>query len=234
MRISICDNEQRVLDHLKKIIHARYPDDEIDCYSDVQNFIDYSDKVLPYDLVLMDIVFDSGINGINAGGLYQSRHPESHIIFITAYGDRFAQDIFSNVTPCGYLYKPVDTSRLFSLIADVKNKICTSVLKVQPIGEPPTEIRQNDIIYIESDKRKVHIHISRSELSCYDKLDNIQDRLSDLFIRCHKSYIVNLTKVASLDAKTFVLYNGVRIPISQARFADSKASFFRLLGMYLE
>lgn len=232
MRISICDNEEKILEYLKKTILTQYPDDEIDCYTSIDQFLN-TEHILPYDLLLMDIVFDSA-DGISAAAKYQAVHPNTYVIFITGYGDRFAQDIFTNVTPCGYLYKPVDITRLFSYLSDIRSKIYSHTLRILPTGESRIDINQNEILYIESDRRKLHIYMSRNEIVCYEKLDEIQHRLCDVFVRCHKSYIVNLTKVARLDSKAFVLYNDTRIPISQIRFTEAKSAYFHMLGLYLQ
>lgn len=232
MRISICDNEEIMLDYLKEKILLQYPGDEIDCYSSVSDFLN-AENIIPYDLLLMDVVFDND-NGINAAAQYQSLHPNTRVIFVTAYGEKFAQDIFTNVTPSGYLFKPIDISRLFSLLMDVRSKVCTQTLRVLPIKESRIDINQNEILYIESDKRKIRIYTTRNTIECYEKLDDVEKRLSEFFIRCHKSYVVNLTKISSLDGRMFVLYNGIRIPISQVHYNDSRSAYFRLLGMYLQ
>ncbi|WP_062351332.1 LytTR family DNA-binding domain-containing protein [Bacillus kwashiorkori] len=86
----------------------------------------------------------------------------------------------------------------------------------------------NDIIYLEAEHRKAKIvakHISG--LHKYHLSDIEQFLPADKFIRCHRSFIVNMNEIAEIQPdfhSTFLLVmkNGDRVPVSQ-----SYASYFR-------
>ncbi len=47
------------------------------------------------------------------------------------------------------------------------------------------------------------------------------------FVRCHKSYVVNLDNAIQLENQTFRLINGSEIPISRSAHPESKAAYYR-------
>ena len=72
----------------------------------------------------------------------------------------------------------------------------------------------NDIMYVESDKHVLNIHLKDSRvIQTTEKLSELEKTInSKRFIRCHQSYLVNMDYIK--DAKTdFILSNDIRIPI---------------------
>ena len=45
------------------------------------------------------------------------------------------------------------------------------------------------------------------------------------FLRCHKSYLLNLAHVTGLEKNEFLLDDGARIPISATNLSRSKSAF---------
>jgi DNA-binding LytR/AlgR family response regulator len=50
------------------------------------------------------------------------------------------------------------------------------------------------------------------------------------FIQCHKSFLVNLDRVSSMEHKFFVMDNGEHVPISRGRAEETRKNFFESLG----
>ena len=85
-------------------------------------------------------------------------------------------------------------------------------------GSKLVSIKVNQIIYIESEKRKVHIYTESEKYSFYSKLSDIEKLLNQDFVRCHQSYIVNVNKIEKLSEKLISMYRIDRqIPISRSR-----------------
>mgnify|MGYP001325780316 CR=1 FL=1 len=86
----------------------------------------------------------------------------------------------------------------------------------------------NDILYLEAENRKAKIVTLENQGYHKFNLSEIENLLpSETFIRCHRSYIVNVQAIAEIQPdfhSTFLLVmkNGDRIPVSQ-----SYASYFR-------
>lgn len=90
-------------------------------------------------------------------------------------------------------------------------------------------IRFNEIIYIESVKNYLDIHLDGSKkYRSYMTLKSMEDELSKDFERVNKSFIVNLNKITSIEGNDYLIlsYNEKgRIPIGptyKKRFAEWK------------
>lgn len=98
-------------------------------------------------------------------------------------------------------------------------------------GSKLVSIKVNQIIYIESEKRKVHIYTESEKYSFYSKLSDIEKLLNQDFVRCHQSYIVNVNKIEKLGEKLIHLYRVDKpIPISRARIENVEKAIKRGIG----
>lgn len=88
-----------------------------------------------------------------------------------------------------------------------------------------------DILYFQSDLKYVNICKSnkRTEM-IYAKLSEIEEKLGHVFVRIHKSYIVNRSYIDSIDKKSHkvIMKNGEELPISDAQYKNvvEKLGFF--------
>lgn len=73
------------------------------------------------------------------------------------------------------------------------------------------------ISYIESDRRKLHIHTGDEVLTTYATLDLLEHDLPGSFVRSHKSFLVNMRFVESMDSAHICLFSGEMVPVSQKR-----------------
>lgn len=77
-------------------------------------------------------------------------------------------------------------------------------------------ISQDQIQYMERSKRYTNIHTLTEMISTSEKLDDLLERMgSDLFLRCHVSFVVNIRYVKCLYRTAIELKNGEKIPVSR-------------------
>ncbi|MDO5709006.1 MAG: LytTR family DNA-binding domain-containing protein, partial [Coriobacteriales bacterium] len=84
-------------------------------------------------------------------------------------------------------------------------------------GHKDRLINISTIAYLESSLHKVIIHCRSNSFETYAKLDELQAQLPDSFTRCHRSYVVNLAFVSSLNEGELRLHDGTTLPISRRR-----------------
>lgn len=82
-----------------------------------------------------------------------------------------------------------------------------------------------DIIYIESEARKLHIYTENGEYSVYRKLDEVAERLPENFYRCHKSCVINLDKVAHMKDRIISFEGGKSIGICAEKFSKAVQTY---------
>lgn len=80
---------------------------------------------------------------------------------------------------------------------------------------------KRNILYVESDRRRITVHTAQRKSSYYQRLDTAEQQLGSSFLRCHQSYLVNLRHIWEMKPGYFLLYNGCVIPISRSRRSQS-------------
>ena len=74
-----------------------------------------------------------------------------------------------------------------------------------------------NILYFESNLRKVIIHTTAKHYEYYEKLDTLEQLLCTKgFIRCHQSYLVAVNHITSYS-DTSLTFADMTIPISRSR-----------------
>lgn len=225
MIIAIVDDDISIANSLKLKIHKILP-------KAIIYVVSFYDDELLYDnidLILMDIELWDNKNGIEFYTKIKQYQTNLKVIFMSSFSHH-SQDIFE-VDPLYFLIKPIQDDKLQRALEKAKNIIDNNDNEVLfESKELKVKIKETEIFYISSDKRKILVHTQNQIYEIYDKLDNIFDTLSDNFCRCHQSYIVNLKHIKLFQKNEFVLTNSIVIPISQKRYKQSKKDFTRFMG----
>ncbi|MCD7819880.1 MAG: LytTR family DNA-binding domain-containing protein [Lachnospiraceae bacterium] len=229
---AICDDNSTFLREAKAMLQQDHRIGEINIYNHPEDLLhDISSGAKRFDLVLMDIDFDEEETGIQAAGKVCRLCPDTEILYMTAYNDRFSQQILlGDAQPAGYLTKPIAPELLTRYI----DKICrrqggTTFLTLSIRGQEhsiPVEI----IRYMESRDHMVTIYMDGEDLIVYEKLDSLIKKLPAVFVRCHKSYVVNMTRICRLDPDRVQLEDGAFVPVSQSNRIHMRTAFFEYIG----
>lgn len=89
-------------------------------------------------------------------------------------------------------------------------------------------INYNDIIYFESRKRIIVMYTTNEIIEFYGKLSDISEQLpEDIFVRCHRSFLVNLDRMYKLDKirRCFVTDRRQSVDISRVYFPQMLKAF---------
>ena len=236
MRIAICDNESIAIDALQQKISRVSKINYIQGFTSIQQFWSVLEDGETFHIVFMDIDWEQSNDGIDfAARLYELR-PNTQVIYVTGYNDRFLQQIFLQpANLCGYLVKPVDEELLCSLLQKAENTFAHQTeekLLVQQKGIIHA-VGFCEIVFLESVGHQVLIHTNDRLISCYERLEVIKSRLPNRFLQCHKSYLVNMDYIQHIEKSGILMNNGELIPVSKAQYANTRSSFFRYMGQML-
>lgn len=234
MNIIICDDDIQIAEYISKIISEYKPDYAVETFSDADSLISYVNSTdTKIDLLFMDIVLNDK-NGIDLAAKITEKNPETLTVFITAFTDKYSEEIFLKVKPYGYLHKPIKNNILYHYLDSAKHDIDFKNQKLSvKIGQSAIDVPFLKIIYIESEKRLSHIFCIDTHYDTYAKLDDIQKNLNDTFIRCHKSYLVNSDYIKTIEKDCFVLKTGESIPISKTMSTETRINYFKVKGREL-
>lgn len=161
----------------------------------------------------------------------QGLHPDIKIIYTTELTP-YLFEVFRS-SPTYVLSRPLQ-------IAHVKNALEKALYELSRSKEKNFTIINKQgiytipytkIYYVESDKRKLNIYGKEGLVK------TINLKISDFlkyehgvyFLQCHKSYAVNLMHISQLEKYEIVLENGMKLPISQSRYTDTKSQYVNYL-----
>jgi DNA-binding LytR/AlgR family response regulator len=145
------------------------------------------------------------------------------VVFITESTD-YAVDAFA-VNALHYLIKPVSepaVEEALNRCLATLNLMHESILEVKTLHRTvPVAVRQ--ITYIEVFNNVSVIHTDRTEFQTYTPLKDLFEILDKrLFMKPHRSYIVNMGYIQSFHFDHLVLDNGMKIGLSRKNRSDLK------------
>ena len=130
------------------------------------------------------------------------------VVFVTAYPE-YAVESYK-VNALDYLLKPYECQNSSSTIEDdVRYLKCDHRF---------IRVKCDDIRYIEGQSEYLKIHlVSDDPFLTHMTFSQINDSFPDNFIQIHRSYVVNMRHVVSVERTMVILYDGTRLPVSSSR-----------------
>lgn len=232
IKITVCDDDPDVLDTIVGLIKKNYGNAvSVSACSQVQRLVGdwQTSGENRADIVIMDIVFEQD-NGITAAKTLQQLSRDVKVIFISGYLE-YAADIFE-ADPFYFLVKPIKEKKLVDAINRALKKIREedrNCLLLQSRGEI-VKVKIDDIWYVESSRRNLTIYEAGESSRVLMKLSDMEKLLPEYFLRCHQSYLVNLDRIKKFTLDGIVLIDGRVIPVSRARYSETKDKFLQILG----
>ncbi|WP_019395597.1 LytR/AlgR family response regulator transcription factor [Priestia filamentosa] len=219
MKVIICEDEQNQRQFLQSIImkYAMFHEPSIEvvlsasCPEEVLTYISNYNG----DCYLLDIEFDSSLNGMDLASEIRKQDPFATIIFITTHADKLKLTFTYKLAALDFIVK--DEQR--NLEERIKEALQAAFEKYQQIGEEDKgrffqikigerikNINLDDIYYFDtsSQAHKINLHEKNGYYEFYGKLKELEN-LDERFYRCHKSYIINLQHVKDIDKKKYTV-----------------------------
>ena len=234
MRILICDDEPSMVRQLSEIIEGAYPDIElvgVHSSAELSERLAQENSDKSFDLAFVDIAVKDE-SGVDIAGFIGAACPGIKIVFVSG-NQELVSKAFVKVDDCGYIYKPVDPTLLLGYIERERSggrKSNKKYLEYSRHGVSG-KVDSDRILYVSSERNSVEIHmVDGDKITTYGKLDDAEEQLKSNFVRCHKSYLVNLRYIAKYTATYFVLMNGETVPISRSKKTESADKYVLFKG----
>ncbi len=190
-------------------------------------------KQNPPDIVLLDIQLKGKIDGIETAQIMQKEF-NIPIIYLTANADNFNFNRAKITQPYAFIskpYKKLDLQRAIELtvlqIHNEKNPqktngdievlayILSDYLFVRN-NDKLVKVEIKDIFYIEAERNYCRIYSKDKEYLLVMTLKEMDEKLPQKhFIRVHRSFIVNLSKIDEISTSHIVI-GKTAIPVSKA------------------
>lgn len=237
MQIAVCDDQEEILKQLKNMLSRFTLVRTVYCYSDPDIFL-HTLQDQTYDAVLMDIDWNRKENGLDYAARLYEASPYTKVIYMTAYGMNYMEDIFLNRTNLsGFLKKPIVPEQLEKNLQKIWDERKDSGRLLIHRQGSTLAVPFRDIWYLESSLHKTRVVLKSREYFCNERLTSMMEQLDDRFVNCHKSYIVNMEYISELQGKEILLSDPMersgssesdvrRIPISRARNEETRKRYF--------
>jgi len=184
------------------------------------------------DIILLDINLKGKIDGIETAKQIQ-KYSTVPIIYLTANADEATFNRAKSTRPAAFISKPfkqLDLQRAIELAicrmaengaalpphlenSGKQHFILSDRIFVR-YKDKMIKIMVADILYIEADRNYSRIFAAGKEFLLSVTLKTIEDKLSvDLFVRVHRSYIINITQIEEVG-ESHVFIGDKSIPLS--------------------
>lgn len=222
MRCVIVDDESGALEILTQYIN-RTPQLELSAsFRDSLEALSYLARH-DVDLVFLDIDMPN-LDGMQLAELL--RNKDMKVIFCTAYSEYAVESYEKEAVD--YLLKPIAYDRFLKAV----DKALILMKKISPKDHsriPPApehlfiksgsriyQLNVNELLYLEKQGHYIVFHTPQEQLlSRMNMTDLLQALPADNFIRIHRSYVIALNKIDTIE-KHAVVIKGQRIPISDS------------------
>ena len=237
MRIAVCDDDKSIVNqinqYLKFYFNSTQEKPVITLFYNSESLISEltSNK---YDILFLDIAIDKS-NGIDAAIKIWKSNPLISIIFVTGY-EEYALPAYK-AHPFTYILKPISQEKITEVVNHLYNasKIALSDMpcykyKTSGVLE---DIVLESIYYFEQIENRTLIYTTATKpFETYDTLKNAEEQLKMLksdFYRCHKSFIVNLSKVVECERDHCIISKGSEIKMIP--IGSTQRSIFKKIYM---
>ncbi len=156
------------------------------------------------DVLLLDIELHSDLSGLEIAELVRKTNKNCYIIFTTAHLE-FGLIAYKFKT-FDYIPKPITQNRLEECIDRLFDDMFDVPKKFIRLDNKNTVIAEDEVTYIKKDGMKTIFHTDTRDYEVYSSFNKIQDKLSDNFVRCHKSFIINVNNVTRVEPVKNVVY----------------------------
>lgn len=210
IKVMLVDDEPHICMILEKIIEKQ------EDYQVVAKCQDFATALVNFrkygpDVVFMDIDL-SGDDGLECAKIMTELSPKVKIIFATAHSEYMANAF--EIYAFDYLVKPFDMERVVRTLDRIRTQqnpaqMTETISKSEKYQgkllikgkEQSCLVSVEDIIFIERADGSTRIVTRAEEYKTSLSLSDLEEKLDkEQFIRCHKSYIVNVSQITKMEA----------------------------------
>ena len=202
-----------ILEHIRQI-------DFLNCVAECRSAIEATQwlQTKKIDLIFLDIQMPK-LTGID---FLKNLQSPPLVVFTTAYPEYAIEGFELDVLD--YLLKPISFARFYKASAkaydylSLKTKYDSSQVEdffFIKCNQKIEKIKVDDVLYIEGMSNYIIVHTTQKKYITYLTFKAVEEQLpQNVFIRIHKSFLVSLNAVKTIDGNELKLEN-ISLPISK-------------------
>lgn len=225
-RIAICDDEQNQIEYITSIVASWSAHEghgcEIRTFASAEAFLFEYEEAKAYDILLLDVEMKN-MNGIELAKRIRKDNNRAEIIFITSHFEFVGEGY--EVDALHYLIKPISVEKLTQVLTKAAEKLSVEPPSVVISCEGETvKLYESDILYVESFLHYIVIHTKDNEYKIKENISVFENKVSDVFYRIHRSYLVSLKYITRIS-RTSVNIGNTELPLSRGKYDNINRAF---------
>lgn len=213
LKCIIVDDEPLAVELLANYANRTEALDVVGTFTDAITAADKIRELKP-DLLFLDIQMPD-LNGLELAKLVQE---DTHIIFTTAFKE-YAFESYE-VEAIDYILKPVQYRKFYETVLRAQKRIQKEKHEDTVFIRTDREYKSlaiNDILYISGMKDYVVIHLISGNIVAHITMKAMEEMLpKEKFMRVHRSHIIAIDKISSINPTGDIFINGEVIPFSES------------------
>lgn len=230
--IAVCDDNIGELSYMIQLIDLYKTSKNFSCeYAVFHNGFDLVstlEKGKRFDIYCLDIIMP-GFTGIDVAKEIRTFDKIAPILFFTSSSE-FALESYS-VRAINYILKPISKEKLFFTFDEVLEQIKSEKNEATIIvksNEGIQRILVSNLVFTEVIGRNVFYHLrSGKVIECREAFSSVCDNLMKYrcFIKPHRSYLVNMQYVDTIENHQITLQTLSAVPIAQGKAREIRQQY---------
>lgn len=205
IKVMLIEDEMQIRKILKKMI------EKVEGFEVVAEADSFASSVSEFSLKRPEVVFVdvdlNGDSGLECAKVMTNIDPQLKVIFATAHSEYMANAF--EIYAFDYLVKPFDMERVSKTLGRIKEAL---TVKEEPVSatddndklivkgkEQTFFLDKKDIVMIERADSATNIITVDGNYRTSASLSDLEEKLTGNFMRCHKSYIINIDMISRTE-----------------------------------
>ncbi len=232
LQIALCDDNIDELSNMVQLIDLYRTSKHLSCehavFPNGFEMISALEKGKRFDIYCLDIIMP-GFTGIDVAKEIRGFDKTAQILFFTS-SPEFALESYS-VKAINYILKPISKEKLFFTFDELLEQIKTKKEEDAVIVKSNAGIQKiliSNLVFAEVIGRNVLYHLrSGKVIECTEPFSSVCDNLLKYgcFIKPHRSYLVNMQYVDTIENHQITLQTLSSVPVAQGKAREIKQQY---------
>lgn len=215
-------DERLMLQQRCRSLLARYSDEDASLlsYDRLEEMEQELSQMDNRDIVCLDITGQGGVAAAE-----RLRGNDAQMLLVLTVDEKMSPRVYMRPTilAASILFRPYQQQEAAEVLSEVLQvwRARSGDDSDQFVFTASGETRRipfGDILYFEAREKRVFLRTRHAEYGFYDTMEHLGDNLPKSFMRCHKSYIINMDHMRTINlAKSELTLgeSGIMIPVSR-------------------
>lgn len=208
IKFALCDDNSKLLFKQKEMLESIFLKKDYDAKvvftcndpKSLLNFIKNND----INVLFLDIDLNSSSNGIDLAKEIRKNNKSVYIVFVTAHFEYIVSSF--ECKTFDFIQKPFTQAKLEKTVERLFDDFKSNTFDFIKLNSNSRIINQQVVNYIQKDGMKTIYNLDSGTISSYGSFKDLSCELPKNFVRCHKSFIVNINNISNIDLKNSTIF----------------------------